>query len=154
MIVLGIDPGLTSGFALWDSEKQAWLNAGEIKLAREIQLFKSSFADWLFAQQGLDVIVVENYIQRPNFMAKNKETPHELWTKQTTAKLIGMVHMMGRFLEIPVVEQEPSIKPVGYGVAQIKYVPGKKSTHITDAMAHARYYIHALEGRVRANNES
>jgi hypothetical protein len=158
MRVMGVDPGLTTGIAIWDTELQTFTLATEVR-AEHKNLHASPMALWLERNDDIaDIIVIENYVQRPNFMVQSKVksagtiAPHTFWTEQTTAKIIGMFHYYATLEDINVVEQEPAVKPIGYGVAKMRYTPGKKGMHITDAMAHARFYVHQLEGRVR--NES
>lgn len=154
MIILGVDPGLTTGYAFWDTESQVWLSVGELK-TKPSSLEESEILPFLQNYEGskVNIVAIENYIQRPNFRSNNNNH-HHFWTDQTTAKIIG-IFCMWSFLNNSIYdEQEPSIKPVGYKIAKMTYVPGKKGTHIADAMAHARYYEHKIGGRRIVINKS
>lgn len=154
MIILGVDPGLTTGYAIWDTESQAWLSLGELK-TKPSELDKSGVLVFLNEYKGphIDVIAIENYIQRPNFRSNNNNH-HHFWTDQTTAKIIGTFLLFSSLHQCKYDEQEPSVKPIGYKMANLTYVPGKKGTHIADAMAHARYYELKIGGRKIAINKS
>jgi len=63
-------------------------------------------------------------------------------------RVIGLIQGVAEMEDRKFVLQEPAIKPMGFGWAGLKYVPGKKGTHSQDAVAHAVYYavkvLHAL----------
>jgi hypothetical protein len=58
-----------------------------------------------------------------------------------TPQVIGSLTTLCKALERKApVKQQPSIKPVGYAFAGMKYLAGKQGTHWQDALAHAVYY--------------
>lgn len=171
--LLGVDPGITSGWAIWDQLTQQWCGAGTLLLRKlgpgRYTIPGSDTASWIKTEMSspsatLNVtqIVIENYIQRPfkkevtfkNGFKKEIEFDQALWINQETAKVIGLFHALGLSLGVPVYEQEPSDKPAGYTLAGLKYEKGKKGTHIQDAMAHARLLEHRLLGRRTVGNNS
>lgn len=159
--VLGVDPGATTGLAIFDTEQGRFCFVDEKKLIRtqgnKYIIFGSELMEWvqLMADEirteyrSFDAIACENFIQRPYRaeLRSGKTTnalkfDQDLWVIQYTAKLVGVFTALATILDIPYVEQEPSIKPVGYGILGNRYVPGKPGTHILDAMAHAAFYCH------------
>ena len=126
MKILGIDPGKTSGWALLEDALP--LKMGEWK--------ETEFATELHSlckAESPDVLVIEDFVFRPGF----KEGK---WKTTEVSKLIGEARTIAKIEQIEYVEQAPAIKPVGYGMAGLKYVKGKRGTHMQDAIAHATYY--------------
>lgn len=154
MRVLGVDPGITTGLALFDTDEGKFVYVDEksvLTIARKkYRIYGSDLHDWIVTAQvtvgPFDAIVVENYIQRPfqktTEVGKQVRFNQNLWIDQTTAKVVGCFTAYAILHAISFFEQEPSIKPVGYGVLGNRYVPGKRGTHILDAMAHAAYWCH------------
>lgn len=134
MIILGIDPGHISGTALWDSTLPP-------KSAQVAEIHADEYLSWILSigkgehDWKPQIIVIENYILRPeqfqNFSSK--------WIELPEAKQIGAAHFAAALLGVKCIEQEPAIKAAGYGFAGMKYVPGKRGTHMQDALAHACY---------------
>ncbi len=128
MRILGIDPGETTGWGLLEGSRV--LRVGEVKLPR--------IGEFLRDFEEVDVYVVEDYVQRPDYLMKGKR--NNLWIPQHTAKIIGRVQQTAFLQGKPCILQQPSCKPAGYGFAGVKYVKGKKGTHMQDAVAHASFY--------------
>lgn len=102
----------------------------------EVKNSYTTFEDWLikFANEHeIDVYVVEDFVFRPGF----KEGQ---WKKTDDSKIIGCVRTIAKVHGKPCIEQPPAIKPVGYGMAGMKYVKGKSGTHMQDAVAHGVFY--------------
>lgn len=130
--VICIDPGTTSGFAIFIKGKVA--NFGELK--------KDQIFIWL-DRQNPDLFVVENYRIRPRtFRGKQTRT----WDNPFALRILGAVESQCQIKEIPLVIQEPAIKPIGYGFLNMPYVKGKKNVHHLDAIAHGAYYFVKHEG--------
>jgi hypothetical protein len=130
MKVLGIDPGKTTGWGLLDCSpvERKVVRVGEWKEAEfEDELLK------ILREEPVDALVIEDFVFRPNF----KEGK---WKTTEVSKLIGKASTCAKLFDCIYVEQPPAIKPVGYGMAKLKYVKGKRGTHMQDAVAHATYY--------------
>lgn len=130
LLILGIDPGGTTGLALLsiENKKATLVEASESKDVSAIEY------NWLLSKA--DHIIVEDFKVRP---AKAKKGDFN-WSSMETPKIIGSIQTLVKLLEKEVVLQQPSIKPMGYGYAHLKYVPGKKGLHIQDAAAHAMFF--------------
>ena len=138
MRLLGFDPGTTTGVAL------ATLNGNKLTLdavdairsitARKVQEFV----------RECDVVICENFLVRPN----RARTGAFDWNSMEPVRVIGLIQAVAELEDRKFVLQEPAIKPMGFGWAGLKYVPGKKGTHSQDAVAHLTYYavkvLHAL----------
>lgn len=130
--ILGIDPGKTTGLAVIlinpETKKptldNAWVSSDltAIEYNDELKL--------------ADYIIVEDFKVRP----KKAQSGSFDWSQMETPKIIGSIQTLAALLGKKVVLQQPTIKPMGYGFAQMKYVKGKPGTHIQDAAAHAVYY--------------
>ena len=138
MIILGVDPGKTTGLAMIQVEEKkiSLLATRESKDTTALD-----FLDWI---QQSDVVVVESFYVRP----KKARTGAFDWDQMIAPQVIGSVTTLtksqGKVLQM----QPPGIKPVGYGYSNQKYVKNKKGLHQQDAVAHAVYYavhrLHAL----------
>lgn len=94
------------------------------------------FNNWL-RQQMVDVMIVENYRVRPVPMTRGHANT---WSECREAQQIGACHYHCTLHAMEFIKQDPSIKPVGYGFAGLKYVAGKRGTHMQDAVAHGTYW--------------
>lgn len=131
MNILGIDPGRTTGLAvlLIDENKKARLN----KAWTSLDVTAVEYYDYI---KAADIIIVEDFKVRPN---KAKKGSFD-WSPMETPKIIGSIQTLAALIEKEVVLQQPTVKPMGYGFAHLKYIKGKPGTHIQDAAAHAMYY--------------
>lgn len=129
---LSIDPGGTTGFALFDSAgmlvKMGKIKGGDKFLDQLEEMVKEyEFITW----------ILEAYRNRPG-------TTHSNWSKNETSQHIGAIKRIARKAGIPVHEQEPSpclpigLKFLGMGSTY------KKDEHVPDdvsALAHGTYYL-------------
>lgn len=122
MLVLGIDPGDTTGFAVVSriAETVKTLSMGEVKTP--------GFHKWLDTWDNLkpNLVVVEDFIKRPDF-ANNE------WLKLDTAKKIGSIHRRARDVNATCLQLQPADKVRGYAAAGLVYKKGKKGMHRFDA---------------------
>lgn len=131
MIFLGIDPGKTTGLALIRVENKipTLMTVRESKnptLSQDRDLFELA-----------DLVIMEDWKTRP----KKAMLGAFNYDPMITPRVIGAAELMSELCSCKVVMQQPAIKPVGYGYANLKYVPGKKGLHIQDAIAHVMYYL-------------
>jgi hypothetical protein len=130
--ILGIDPGKTTGLAviLIDPEtKKARIDHAGVSM----DLTAIEYKDLLDAA---DYIIVEDFKVRPG---KAKSGSFD-WSPMETPKIIGSIQTLAALIGKKVVLQQPTIKPMGYGFANMNYVKGKPGTHFQDAAAHAMYF--------------
>lgn len=130
MLVLGIDPGKTTGLGLIEVEGK------DIALKTMRESRDETCLDYLDLLRLTDVIVVENFLIRPDKARRGSFD----WDNMVAPRVIGAITAQAQNLGKKIVLQEPSIKPVGYGWSNQRYVKGKKGQHIPDALAHAVYY--------------
>jgi hypothetical protein len=129
--ILAIDPGKTTGWAEINVEDQVislgiFGNTKDTTLVELIPNIKEA-----------DVVVCEAWLTRP----KNLQRGAFDWDPMITPQVIGSLTTLCKALERKApVKQQPSIKPVGYAFAGMKYLAGKQGTHWQDALAHAVYY--------------
>lgn len=128
---LAIDPGKTTGYALFDSN-------GIVKFMGKIK-GEDKFLDELesvVAAQQINVMIIETYRNRPG-------TTHSNWSKNETSQHIGAIKRIARKAGIKVVEQEPSPCLV-IGLKFIGMSEQYKGKHVPDevsALAHGTYYL-------------
>lgn len=129
MIILGVDPGKSTGLATIRIEDKKIIPISmEVSKGSTTQLAP-------FVEQA-DIVVVENFLVRPTKARKGAFD----WDPMITSRVIGAVELLCEQFHKKLVFQEPSIKPVGFGWGNMKYVAGKKGTHSQDALAHAVFY--------------
>lgn len=141
--ILAIDPGGTTGWAYvkLQDRKCVLLQFGKTKdpMLKELHPYLDES----------DYFVVEDFQVRPN---KAREGAFD-WDRMETPKVIGAAEMLADLKGVPLVLQPPSIKPVGYGFAGMKYRKGARGKHTEDAIAHAAYFavrqLKALPGMSR-----
>jgi hypothetical protein len=132
---LWFDPGLTTGWAMFEDDKPYAMGT----LMYGPDLF-NWLRDTLLAYHNFDLIGYENYRIRPKGM-KQGYTPvgDEVWS----VRVIGAIEFAAsvRNPDQQMCSQEPDIKPAGYGYAGLgKYDPNKKGMHMQDAIAHGAFY--------------
>lgn len=130
MKILCLDPGKTTGVAVLQvHEKTPQL----IFFSEETDVTLLSIEE-LFL--GCDVVVCEEFLVRP---AKARKGAFD-WQDMVAPRVIGAATTLAKKYEKIFVTQSPSVKPIGYGFANLKYVKGKKGVHIQDAVAHGMYW--------------
>ncbi len=130
MKILGIDPGHTTGLAMIE------LIDGKLSPIVWEESKDTTTEDYFYLLEQADVIVLEDWKTRPN---KAKKGAFD-WDPMITVRIIGALELQARKLKIPLVLQQASDKPVGYGLSNQVYKPGKKGMHKQDALAHAVFY--------------
>ena len=135
--ILGIDPGKTSGFAIYSLIPK---ERDSLKFERWWEVNISDYSPTLEGLTFVTKVGIEDFILRPtgkgSFLTKGKGY-HTL----DTAKLIGRVEQWAYTNKIQCVVNQPAEKPMGYKMAKLPYVAGKQGTHMMDAAAHARLTI-------------
>ena len=129
--VLGLDPGKTTGVALILIENQVIkppLYFGECKDTTLLEIGELFLA--------ADVVVIEDFKTRPK---KARQGAFD-WDDMVAPQVIGAAKVLAAQYKTPWVLQQPALKPVAYGLANQKYIAGKKGQHRQDALAHAVYY--------------
>jgi len=134
MIILGVDPGKTTGWCrLYEdgTTKRGETKGNELTF----QLLHNLLSD-----DEEYTVVVENYAVRP-VSNKYRSFDHS-WDRLDTVRIIGGFEYACQIHSVPYILQEPTIKPVGYGYAGLDYKPNSKhkEVHMDDAEAHAWFY--------------
>jgi hypothetical protein len=131
MILLGIDPGKTTGWGqveLKEDRKLHPLGYGETK--------DESGLDLLDLLKSSDLIVIESFLVRP----KHARGGAFDYDDMVAPRVIGSLQTLCKMNEKKFHMQPASIKPVGYGFLGKEYKRGKKGMHKWDALAHVAYY--------------
>lgn len=123
--LLAIDPGKTSGIALFKGEEIIeTLKSDEDYLLYYIGLFANE----------IDVVVVEKFLHYP--WRKNK-TIHPFHT----AELIGKIKLTAELHNLRIVMQPAAIKKVVNDDVLEHFKIKEKNKHIRDAIRHGIYYL-------------
>lgn len=134
--ILGIDPGIISGFALLECQLSTrqieWPLVTQVKIEQY-----SPFLDSLVPLQ-LSLISCEDFTLRPG---KQTEFLDKGFTSLETAKLVGRTEQFAHTNQIRIVTPQASNKPFAYKLIGMTYVKGKKNMHKFDAKAHARHAL-------------
>lgn len=134
MYIVGFDPGKRTGFAVYDATTRKPHSIGELELGPELW-------DWLeeIAPKA-GTFVVEDYIVRPAHVAGGYT---HAWNKGEALQVIGAIECTAHQHAIPVVRQQPAIKPIAAKHSGLPYDPKKKGrgVHQADAMLHVEHFI-------------
>lgn len=130
-VIMAVDPGNTTGWALFEQNSQKPYEIGEVK--------KEGFHKWLDGNTGVNIWVVEDYIIRP---PNRKAGGHDhFWNKGDTLRLIGAIERHAHVTKALFYLQQPSLKPLAYKQMGMEYVKGKSGMHMHDAIAHGVHFI-------------
>lgn len=133
MLILGVDPGKTTGVAVLQT------NPWEVISIEEVD--ESHFSQKMWALiRASERVACEDFILRPG----KSDFMQGRWTILSTVKLIGRIEALCWAARKPLTIQQPAIKPTGYKLAGATYQKGKKGTHMLDGLAHAAYLAHTL----------
>lgn len=132
MIYAGIDPGKHTGWAIYEDNTPLTMGEIIVGVDRWDDLY-----DWIISHPSVKVIVCEGYRNRPVAMTQGHANT---WSENLESQIIGFLRCYCRISRIELILQDPSIKPVGYGMAGLKYVKGKGGQHMQDALAHGAYW--------------
>lgn len=129
-----LDPGGKTGAAVYDGFTP--LRMQEIVVSVNAW---EALIEWLYEafRQGIETLIVEGYRNRPPEMTGGHAN---MWSENLESQIVGYCRCYCTMTGINFVLQDPSIKPVGYGNAGLKYVKGKKGMHMQDALAHGAYW--------------
>ena len=128
--ILTFDPGESTGWCLRDSDGRVWggtLPKDHKKVAHTIEATMPH------------IVVIERFNLYPQ-MAKSL-----VWNSFYPCEVIGVIKYVCTELNIPIVEQAPSVKKYFGGFKsdweQVKQTPGFKLTeHVKDAYQHLKYF--------------
>ena len=124
---LAIDPGMTSGWAVFD-EVGTIIEYGQFAYADATKELKVLIHDELLT------IIVEDYKNHPWMKQKG-------WGKNETSKLIGKIETLAELRDIPIVLQSNTVKGIGYMYAGLKPPSNHSISHQFDAYAHGVYWL-------------
>lgn len=132
MIILGLDPGKNTGYAVIDLQER------KIKPTGEIGVEKNGQVDEIILPliQKADLVVMEDFLVRPDKARKGNFD----YSNMIAPQVIGKIELACKLTSTEFVKQPSSVKPPAYGYSNQKYVSGKKGMHWQDAFAHAVYY--------------
>lgn len=130
MKILGIDPGHTTGYCVLE------INNKTPKIIRAKECKDPTLEELEDLFRECDIIVCEDFLVDPS---KSRVGSFDR-SPMLTIQVIGAVKLLARLNGKEVVLQQNNIKPVGYGLANLKYVKKKAGVHIQDSIAHAMYY--------------
>lgn len=122
---LALDPGMTTGFAIFSEEGEIiWI--GEKDMSR--------MDEWLETLGGdFKAIILESYSLYPHVP--------QMYSKMETVQVIGKIKSWAHKRGIPIVEQAPELRKIGYKYMG-KKIPSKKAdSHRLDALAHGVYFL-------------
>ena len=137
-VIIGVDPGKTTGWARLDTIDHTIVTGQSVGLEETFHYLHSFIHAEANAQA---VFVVEDYIVRPPAMRGVTSFEHT-WHKPIAVNVIGAIQYACTIEEREYILQQPSIKPPGYAFAGLEYIKGskRKGVHMDDATAHCYFY--------------
>lgn len=125
---LAIDPGITSGWAIFDEQGNV-LNYGQFKLDEVDDAIPELIHEKLIA------VICEDY-RNHGWMQQKK------WSRNDTSKIIGRIEAIAALRKVPVHLQPNTVKAIGYKWAGLNEAPSNHSiSHQFDAVAHGVYWL-------------
>lgn len=131
VLLLGIDPGKTTGWAqatLGDDREIKPINFGDSTDPTGLELLEMI--------KESDHIIVESFLIDPRYARSGAFDYDDMIAPQ----VIGAIKTLAAQVGKGIVMQPSSVKPVGYGFLGKKYKKGKKGMHRWDALAHIYYF--------------
>lgn len=122
---LAVDPGGTTGWAIFSLTTKKPLTMGEMMPGEFIEFLEET---------DVDFYVVEDWMVRP---PKKKTDFQHRWDRAIAARMIGTVMSISHRKDRPIVWQQPSIKPM----AAQKFNLPNKGSHMMDAVLHGTWYL-------------
>ncbi len=140
MKILGIDPGMTTGWAVakvHEPDHFEW-----IVISDPLGIKYRDFNEWLWKTvPKVDLVICEDYVLNPK--VKKWTAAATMYNPLLTKGLVGRIEIACWHFEKKLILQEAHIKPFGFTLNKIRY-PNKPSDpmrHHYDAKAHIRYYL-------------
>lgn len=129
--MLAVDPGKSTGFALFSSEDNFHWKKDRIGVRTDRFLFYETLD--LFAP---DVLVCEKFVLYPwKSMAQG-------WSNMETSKIEGACEAYAHRRDIQFILQSTDNRDIGYMHGQVPHLPkSNPSNHAHDAWAHGCYWV-------------
>lgn len=144
MRVVGIDPGVSTGFFTADFE-DGILKPFAVDVTRSQAEAEKMFRT-LAETVKPDVWVIEDYVINPKNSKGHVYSHRHTNDLGVPLRLIGSATAEAQRQGAKVQMQLATAKPAGYGWMGKKYVRGKKEQHALDAKAHVVYYLVTKHG--------
>jgi hypothetical protein len=130
-LLCAVDPGGTTGWAVYDIQSQQPVEMGETKA--------DNISPWLVSMNGISIWVVEDYFVRPPSMQKGGYD--HSWDKGETLRIIGKIEHNSFLTSSEFHLVQPSQKVMGYKRIGMEYKKGKGGMHMYDALAHGKLWL-------------
>lgn len=148
---LSIDPGETTGWALWDDDEL--IEAGQMPMWQFIDDLGASVdtcpgriydPDFEPLFEGVRKLVIEDFVLYPEGIGPGPPPP---WDKVRTARMIGALELIARNAGLEVEFQGAIIKDTAEkaGAEQLFLSPLHENRHANDAIRHGVYHL-AMQG--------
>lgn len=141
MKILGLDPGLTTGWAVAklseDHKTFKWL-----EISDPLGVKYRDFNEWLWKTvPKVDLVIAEDYVLNP--VVTKWKGAASMYNPLLTKGLVGRIELTCWHFRVKLVLQESKVKPFGFKLNKIPYPnkPRDPMRHYYDAKAHIRYYL-------------
>ena len=126
---LAIDPGDTSGYAIFDKEGKV-VDTGQVSGLDGMHTF-------LFEslQELPDLVIIEE------FVLYKKKALQQSGSKMVTSQIIGVIKSFCAVKSIKYVEQRSDVKPIAQMWSGVKPKGSHSQSHWVDAYNHGIYYL-------------
>lgn len=131
MKILGIDPGRNTGYYVINLNDRVITSTATFGVTHDL-----TGLELKPILELVDHVVCESFSVRPQESRRGSFD----WDPMETPQMIGSLKTLAALIGRPIHMQNPSVKPVAYGFANMKYQKGKKNMHVYDALAHAVYF--------------
>ena len=135
MRVLGVDPGTTTGYWLYDG-----MTPTDVNDQVHINDMPAHLYSLSERSNNIDIIVIED------FALLGGKALAQIGSKFETCQVIGMFKLWAYGYGLRIVMQTPGIKPIAKRWSDIKVPSNHKLSHRFDAALHAVYYQVKVNG--------
>ena len=133
MKILALDPGLSTGWSIWEGKQ---LTAFGTLVSTRPNF--SELYSWLSTlDKNFDLVICERYIIRPRTAGGFDHS----WNSGYTLQIIGAIKSWAFQHNVKIVEQNSDIKKPAHAWAFGTPYKKKKNQHHIDSMLHAIYYM-------------
>lgn len=128
-LVLGVDPGGTTGWSMLSNEDGYEFASGQLRM--------DEVAPWLqdHLNKPLAHIIIEDFRLSP------EKAKAQIGSRFDTCKVIGMFELFAHILSIPITLQPRTVKPIAERFSGIRPPRNHKMSHHIDAYNHAVYWL-------------
>lgn len=132
-VLLGIDPGLRTGFSFVDEID------GDVRVLSEGSVHFNDIVDWIAEELPSDAM--PERIVCESFQLFGSKAKQQIGSEFETVQVIGMMKFIAKLHGVSIEMQPPSIKPIAVKFSGRRPVGTHDKSHHVDAYNHVIYWL-------------